>query len=682
MKKLFLTICFLCPFVAHSAVRSISSIQAAQQIKFPDPVDRAEIFSDYDEDDWNNLLVTRFEKANIKKVDRRSLGRNSATSVVPSDEALAAKNKEEKSLFDKMYDDAVNRLLNKNTVEVDTEVADFAPLPDKLENKKKDFATIDINIPFISEPVEVPARPHIPYFFSDIEVLSNGYSLIEENIVVLNNEGAPYLKVFNKFLSNRNNEKRKIDLEIVEVLINGEPVNYVQKEVSNKFVFKPSEDIVLPSGVFEYKFKYIIKNNLSFYDKNDEFFFNVTGINALPITRAGFAFSIPQGLEVINQIAFKEFQKTFSQDNIVGLQNGNTSIYISKDVIASGGGFYLISSIKKDGLISPDFIKRFWNFIDTHSDVLFAFMGFAVILIAYMISLKSLSEKISKQKLNIKKTPAMMRLLSFNICDIRSLISLFLDLYRKGVVDIIKNDDTLLLVKKTDSQPNLSKYEKLAMAEIFANKESVLSITSYNHLKLKRALQQLQKGLQKTLRNFVYKLNSRYLLFSFSMLLVSVVAISLGHLNIYQVFASSLTLVGLFILFCLLYSLKIKNKILAYTIKTISVLGLLLMCFWLSNIIGYLASIFVLLSVVVIFVFSNLFVKRSGLLQNYIKEALEYKSFLIKSLKGNISDRDLQLQQASIFALEVEFNKEELSAKKSNKLDLAQEILNVYNRKK
>ncbi len=690
MQKLFLTICFLLQAsVTNAALRPVSSPMHAKQMIDTLPASQyaGPNYSEFSREDWIEFFQDRIAHGIIENIPLEERdGTGGVTSVIEANDSLVADNKSEDSLFEKMYQSAMEKanITDNNQPLSQPFQAQSNVNYQQAFNDSRGIPTIAVKIPDFDRVVEVPAQAHIPYYFTDIEVMASGDLLIEETIVLLNNSDFPYEKTFSKYINNRESQKQELDIELLSASINGQQSDYVMAESFNKLFFKSIEDKKLPSGVYEYKFKYVIENNISFYENADELFMNVVGSNPFLISRAAATISFPKNFKLIENGAILEFANTLRTQNIVTLElSPNTFAYLSTIPILPRNGFYIIASFEKNGVIAPDISTSFWKLASAYSDALFAILGFLAILISYYISLKSMGKKGSRQRANIKKTAPMIRLLLKNICDIKSLGAFFLDLNKRGQIDIIKNDDTVLLTKKTENTKKLSKYEKLIVQELFSNKETVLSLTTYNMPKLKKALAQLSKGLNKALRGFVYKLNAKYLLFSLSMFLISIVGIASNHINALTIFLICCIVSAVFSILAFAFVIKFPIRVVNYIIRAVSVIVIAFLFLLLMSFINYVAVFFLFASIVLMYIFSYIFAQRSGLLQNYIKEVSSYKALLENNINTSSKSKDLLLQQANIFALDLEdIFIEAINSSETEKLELLKEIVDIYNRNK
>ena len=73
----------------------------------------------------------------------------------------------------------------------------------------------------------------------------------------------------------------------------------------------------------------------------------------------------------------------------------------------------------------------------------------------------------------------------------------------------------------------------------------------------------------------------------------------------------------------------------------------------LSLYINPIASLILFAMIYVIFAYTEIFAKRSGLMKNTIKDALSFRDYLIDNSSTLSLGRDFYAQQANIFAFEI-----------------------------
>ena len=218
MKKLFLAICFSFMFVVVTQAK-ITPISGFEKLPQPTQNKNEEpVVRDVSLSEFKEMLKRGFSEA--KEVDKKNIDRS--VSYIPSQVRHQQEQEKEKSFFQKVYDQAINRVsAPKNTARND--VSDVIP-QDKIEVKKQQekwenagVPTITAYLPPNNTPFNVPALEHIPYLMSSIEVLPSGLVKFEDTISVIAN-GNRLSKGLTKILPleifNAKGQSQKLDYTI------------------------------------------------------------------------------------------------------------------------------------------------------------------------------------------------------------------------------------------------------------------------------------------------------------------------------------------------------------------------------------------------------------------------------------------------------------------------------------
>lgn len=702
MKKTFLSICFsLCSlmfFDANAKLTSVGTIEDAKQqavTPLPENIEQEKIIPEnMAPEEIDEYVTQRISKAIITTLDDDS-GQNgtSLTSVQPSDEALAAQKEANKSTFEKIYENALNRISTPdNNIQSSEPSNDFSETQQEKirqmqEWQKPDFDVVSIKLPPNNETTLVPAKEHIPYLFTNIEILSNALVSFDEKIIVIANGqklNTGLVKSIPLYVNDRMGNKRKVSANLIDVKVNGSPINYTVAEVENRLVFKPVQDYQLQPGIYEYEFKYVVDRQIAYYDDFDEFYWNLTGSSwNLVVARAGATVSIHPNMKVLGQAVLTGYPDAFSDNYILTKDAENIFGFVSTQPLFIGEGMHIITSISKSPMTKPDLTKKAFWFIDDYGDIMFTALGLIAILLSYLISWKYIQKRHLKQNIILRKTAPMMRYLSKGRFDNISFGAFLLEMLRKNIIDLQKNEDNILLIKKTDNLKSLSKNEKKAIDNLFPNKDAILNVNSNNLLKIRRAYNFVEKDITQRFRNFTLRLNLNYLFFSIGMLIIAEFFVALLHLNVLTNFIILLGATFGITFYILLFTKHLKNQILNITCKTLCIVFTLLSFGFLCLNIDPVAALFILVSIITIIVFTNLFAKRNGLVKNNIDEANDYKKYLIKNVENISLGREFSSQQANILALDVsEYFQNNANIKDYYKLDIINEIIsNLPSRK-
>ena len=103
-----------------------------------------------------------------------------------------------------------------------------------------------------------------------------------------------------------------------------------------------------------------------------------------------------------------------------------------------------------------------------------------------------------------------------------------------------------------------------------------------------------------------------------------------------------------------LFNKAFKRSWVKWCMRVLAVLSIVLDWFVLSFFIHMIAAVLIVGIVYVIYVYSNVFARRNGLIKNNVKEALAYKDFLIKHADTISLGKSFGVEQENIHALEVD----------------------------
>ncbi len=673
MKRLFFAVCFsFISNLASAATTEINSVDELRAREAQQPLSAEEIAdpripSGENKAEMDAFIKERMKSIVITKLDKdENLDNLKSLDVQHSEEYVNMMKESKKSTFEKIYDNAMKRLsssekgvgANQPYDDVYYYINDQPSVDEQQKQwQAPDFPVVNVELPNGAKTL-VPAKEHIPYLFSKIEIMPNGMVGINETITVLANGEKlknGLSRVLPKYSISRLNEKHKIDFSLLSVTINGKEIPYKVEEIGDKIVLKPKDDMLLPSGIYTYNFAYLIDRQLWAYDNFDEFYWDVTGSSwNLVISNAGASVSLPGIENPISQSIFIGYPGNLSSESaFVTKGQDNTLGFVAQKPLFIGEGMHLIVALPKTGLIVPDFGKKFSWFVSDYGDILFALFGFVAILISYIISWRYISSGHSKLKTGMKRTAPMLRYLIKGAFDKISFTAYLLELFRKNIIDIQESENEIMLIKKTDDLKSLSRCERKALDNLFPAKESVIKVNNQTQLKFKRAAKLIEKNTLKSFKAISLKLSGGYLFFSIGMLLLSEAAIALLSVNFWQIFvieaACSITIA----FYVWVIKIKFKSAFVSIASKIFSAAIILFSLMLLSLYINPIASLILFAMIYVIFAYTEIFAKRSGLMKNTIKDALSFRDYLIDNSSTLSLGRDFYAQQANIFAFEI-----------------------------
>ncbi len=708
MRKLFLAICFsvicLYPALPNAATRSVSNIDSAKK----DNQNNLKLSKEVLEEkarlkQMNEEQMSAYLKDRLRKVVKTTLegdegiGGDGAINVQKTPEQLEMEKQAKKSTFERIYDNAMSKLVDTSkprpTAPIYTEqqgsptgmqpgAADAVQQRQMWEAyqreewKKANIDVIDVELPPNYDKTLVPAKEHIPYFFSRIDLLPDGLIQVTDTIIaVANGEKLKngIIRAFPRYVYTRQGERQKVDLNLLDVSINETSVPYKIVDRNNYFFLEPAQKSELAPGIYEYQFRYTLDNQLFQYDEFDEFYWNLTGsVWNLVIARAGAVVIMPPSTKQLGQSALSGYPGMWNEDAvIISQEEDNILGFVSQTPLFIGQAMQMIVSIPKGAVSNITLTKKFLRFINSYGDIIFSVLGLIAIAASYFFSWQYIRRNRNHKISGMHKEAPILRYLAKGLIDKKSFGAFLLDLYRKNIIDIEENDNNVLLVKKTDDLKSLSKDERRAIGHLFTGHEAILNINSYSSLKIKRAMAIIDKAAHKRVNLLSLKLNIGYLLFSVGMLLISEFFIAALSHDIWYNFIFMLGGTAVFAICLWVLKISFHAKWKKWLAKTTAVIFLLATMFIMLAIVSPLTVLVLLTIVYTIFEYSKLYAQRGGLLGASVKDAQEYQQLLVRKAKEINTGRDFLINQAAVFALDVEEHYPENSLNKAYyKLDI------------
>lgn len=689
MKKLFFTICFVAFFsfshIAKAAVSTFDEAMAESQEPkpivstlpdgLPDPNDVEQVRA---------FFKKRFETAVISNAaDLGDLNKSNSMDVQHSAEYIETLKDQKKSVFEKIYDHLVGHLDEKEAkFSPDTIFYEqIKPTETQKGQAAPNISIVQVKLPNGTEVI-APAREHIPYLLASYQILPTGTIDVEEDVVVIANGKKlqnGLVKSMQKFTTSRSGVKKKLEITLVSVTLNGKEIDYKLQEIGNNVLFVPKEKYALESGIHTYHFHYLLDRKLWYYDTFTEFYTDVAAsYNNLVIGSANAIVSVPDGRTFLSQVVLAGAPGQLSVDRTVTAQlSPNALGFASVSPLNSNEGMHILVSLDKNIFTVPNLSKRFVWFVTDYGDIMFALFGLLVIFTSYYLSWKWIKENKSRMNVRFRQTAPLNRYILNGTYDKRSFVSALLELAHYKTIDIKKDAQGYWLIKKTDVLKNLPKGLRTLMKILFSKTETSVEISDKTKLKFERAFNTHKSYIQTYLRLLALRMNISYLIFSLAMLFLTFYAISYIALNPLETMMiltfSSLTLA--FYLWILHY--PIANKWLRYILKTIAVLFVIFTILIISVYIHLLAALFLGLAIEVIIEYSLRFSAKTGLIKAKTRDITNTYQYLKSNAQTIALRPEFDIQQANIFAFDLAALYTPYAKSAANKLDLANELMDV-----
>ena len=699
MKKLFFAIyfisaCFLTTSV-FAGTREVSNPIEFEKMKQGQhrPTKQVQNYPGLPQDSEEFATYIRERAKKATRTSQELVDKNSGMSIIRSDEFLAQQAQGDKSTFQKIYEEALNKVNFDNRQQpadilpssaTETSAPSEAKLASEIaleqyRNRPVEqlgFDVIDVELPN-GEIISAPAKEHIPYLSSKIEIMPNGLIRIRETVTVIaNGEKLKYglSKALPKYSISRENVKNSTIPYLTSVKINNTEIEYILKDEFDRFLITPKKQFPLQNGIYTYEFDYILDRKLWYYEDFNEFYWDVTGSYwNLAITSAIATVRLPINVRSLGQTLMTGFlpNNITEEGSIITLNPQNNILGFKSSLpLFAGEGMHMLIRIPKEGFIEPDFGKKFKWFLEDYGDILFALFGFGAILCAYLISWKNIDKSASDNaKIKYQRTPALYRMLAKGVFDKTSFGAFLLDMYKRGIININKDDKGISLIKKTNNLKSLTSLEAKALKQIFTNKNVVLNITPEIAIKLKKAYDLVEKDTNKRIKWLLLKLNAGYVFFSALMIILVELAISYLSIDMLKTFGILLSSSITVALYWFIFNINLKNK---WARRALKLFAVILIAFSILMMTIYVHLIYT------IFTYSKLFAKRNGLIRHNIAEA----NNLMQKLKNNaeqiVMGYEFANQQPNIYSLEAD-DKYTKSAQIENvyKLDIIPDITKI-----
>lgn len=693
MKKIFLTICFILailPVSTRADIRlltdthsdrprpNITDNREKASKRLPNPNNEEEVRAYFKQRLENAVQSTMPEGTDLTS----SVG----VGVVHTPEYYKAKAEKEKPLFQKMYEKALSSWRGKdddnsgNGQELDLtdrEIANvatrfFTLMEEETVHERPKIPTVSLSLPS-GRRILAPAREHIAYFLSYINIHANGYLEIEETItLVANNNKFAYglTRAFPKYAS----KFQHIDFKLEDVTVNGTKVPYTTEEIGDNIMIKPKYNQRLEPGVYTYVFKYTIANQLTDAGEAQFLDWNVVGrpMDCF-ITSANAIISLPSGRQ------FSEIS------NIVGtpkmLSDRRSNRYdLAENVVAFSNttplfnqeSMHIVALIDNDAFIK-DFNKSYTYFITNWGNIVYALLGLLAILASFILSLINLKYERKNKKYTPSYNGSLMRSLLVSKYDRLAFVAQILEMFRKNAIDIRQENNRMFLDKKNVDSSRLSVDERRALKHLFYKQGNSVEVNNVNNVLFKKAKRVFEKSTEKQIKKFRMIHNIGYVIFSTIMLLLTEIFIAYISVNFAQTLIILLVTTLLYAFYIWILRHRFKRWYIAIPIKLLTLLAVFAIWGFSSIYVGGICSFIVLIMVSVIFAFTRIFGEHNNFI-NDAKDAIgRYKEYLIGNADAINLSREFANQQSNIFALSIEeYFPQNVSNKSYYRLDAAE----------
>ncbi|MCI3939280.1 DUF2207 domain-containing protein [Chryseobacterium aahli] len=211
----------------------------------------------------------------------------------------------------------------------------------------------------------IDGRERIMNFHADIDVDKNSNITVTEKIKVHSLGDKIKRGIFRSLplTRNINNTTQKVQYNIVSVKKNSVDEDY-HEEYEDGFlkIYFGNKDIILEPGDYDYEIKYTTEKQIGFFEKYDEFYWNVNGnFWDFPVDQISATVNLPQGAGILQNSCYTGGQGSTDQNCTVKVLSEH-SIEWNAENLGSEEGLTIAVGFKKGVMIPPPpptFIERF-----------------------------------------------------------------------------------------------------------------------------------------------------------------------------------------------------------------------------------------------------------------------------------------------------------------------------------
>ncbi|MBK1897859.1 DUF2207 domain-containing protein [Chryseobacterium paridis] len=388
--------------------------------------------------------------------------------------------------------------------------------------------------------VESPEK--ILSFHSDIDVDKNSGITVTENIKV-HSLGENIKRGIYRALPlsrNLNNRTQKVKYTIVSIKKNGSDEDYHEK-IEDGFlkIYVGNKDIILDPGDYEYEVRYTAKNQIGFFDKYDELYWNVNGTYwDFDVDSVSAKITLPEGAKILQNSCYTGAYGSNSQNCKVSVLS-DRSIEWSAANLKANEGLTVAVGFNKGVMIPPPpptFLEKFGILIG-------GFIIFLGLIFYYYSTWRKYGvdpeKPIVYPQFNVPEglSPASIGYIKTEDFKNKYLTAAVVNLAVKGYVQIIEGEDsgilglfstkTFTLKKLKEANEALPKEEINLMNTLFSDGSGSVKFDGKYDSKIERVVNNFKQTLAFQYDKFLNEGNNRGKLILPTLLIMVVYGIGL-----------------------------------------------------------------------------------------------------------------------------------------------------------
>ena len=352
-----------------------------------------------------------------------------------------------------------------------------------IKRDDKDYVMVQ---PPYGEKVRAPFVEHIPYFYSEIQVLANSGLFVQEEIqIVVTEKSADF--VFSRYLPSKlsvpGGQILSVEPQMILAQLNDRDVSFSMQKGSEGYKITVGAGQKLSPGLHVYRLGYFVPDMVFKKDGQDALFWNVTGDRLpFPIEQTLILVIFPQTTKIAAQDGFlgktdKPIEGFFNR--IVDME-GNVG-YILEYPLPARADFSVEVLFDEGALPAAGLIDSFTAFFGRNTSFFIGLAGLLVLVLYYGATLRLMGKEFEKKKskgvvFNLKGSfsPAALRYVLTGGFDAKEFCVLLVSLASKGALKIKEEKEGSFSLCKTQEplSEELSVVERKLMKVLFPKKEN------------------------------------------------------------------------------------------------------------------------------------------------------------------------------------------------------------------
>ena len=352
-----------------------------------------------------------------------------------------------------------------------------------IKRDDKDYVMVQ---PPYGEKVRAPFVEHIPYFYSEIQVLANSGLFVQEEIqIVVTEKSADF--VFSRYLPSKlsvpGGQILSVEPQMILAQLNDRDVSFSMQKGSEGYKITVGAGQKLSPGLHVYRLGYFVPDMVFKKDGQDALFWNVTGDKLpFPIEQTLILVIFPQTTKIASQNGFlgktdKPIEGFFNR--IVDME-GNVG-YILEYPLPARADFSVEVLFDEGALPAAGLIDSFTAFFGRNTSFFIGLAGLLVLVLYYGATLRLMGKEFEKKKskgavFNLKGSfsPAALRYVLTGGFDAKEFCVLLVSLASKGALKIKEEKEGSFSLCKTQEplSDELSVVERKLMKVLFPKKEN------------------------------------------------------------------------------------------------------------------------------------------------------------------------------------------------------------------